>query len=236
MKVAELHRRYGACILLSPHSHSQYLYERPCSSAPPSRVSSTSLYLIPGDVVRIAPSELSFATPDAYKDIYTQTGSATFVKSKFYKVSNFTASDIIGESDVSVHAHMRKLWAHGFSARALISHEELEQRYVNLFIEQVRRHGVASKDGMNMIEWFNFLTFDIIGELVFGEGFGALERGTSSFWIAVILDNMASGLIIDLIRRLGFYIGFKALLSYLPGEKIQAMNRHTQITRNMAAR
>ena len=75
--------------------------------------------------------------------------------------------------DVSVHAYIRKLWAHGFSARALISHEELEQRYVSLFIEQIRRHGVASKDGMNMVEWFNFLTFDIIGELVFGEGFGA---------------------------------------------------------------
>ena len=153
MKIAELHRKYGACILTSPRNYSQCLYEWSYSPDQASCISSCSLYVVPGDVVRIAPSELSFATPDAYKDIYTQTGSATFIKSKFYKVSNFTASDIIGESDISVHAHMRKLWAHGFSARALISHEELEQRYVNLFIEQIRRHGVASKDGMNMVEW-----------------------------------------------------------------------------------
>ena len=186
-------------------------------------------------MVRISPYELSFAAVDAYKDIYSQTGDNTFVKSKFYKVSNFTASDIIGESDVTVHSNMRKLWAHGFSAKALLSHEQLEQRYVNLFIEQVRRHG-SEKGGMNVVDWFNYLTFDIIGELVFGESFGALEKGTSSFWIAVILDNMASGLIIDLIRRLGFYIGFKKLLALLPFEKIEAMNTHTQITREMAAR
>ena len=186
-------------------------------------------------MVRIAPSELSFASANSYKDIYAQTGDKTFVKSKFYKISNFTASDIIGESDVVVHSHMRKLWAHGFSARALLSHEELEQRYVNLFIDQVRRHGSA-KGGMNVVDWFNYMTFDIIGELVFGESFGALAKGTSSFWIAVILDNMASGLIIDLVRRLGFYIGFKKLLALLPFEKIEAMNKHTQITRDMAAR
>lgn len=188
-----------------------------------------------GDVIRISPNELSFASADAYKEIYAQTGDKTFIKSKFYKISNFTASDIIGESDVTVHSHMRKLWAHGFSARALLSHEELEQRYVNLFIEQVRRNG-NSRGGINVVDWFNYMTFDIIGELVFGESFGALENGTSSFWIAVILDNMASGLIIDLIRRLGFYIGFKKLLALLPFEKIEAMNKHTEITRQMAAK
>ena len=187
-----------------------------------------------GRVVRLSPSELSFASAAAYRDIYNQTGDATFVKSKFYKVSNFTASDIIGESDVTIHANMRKLWAHGFSAKALISHEELEQRYTDLFIRQLRAHENAER-GVNVVDWFNYMTFDIIGELVFGESFGALENGTSQFWISCILDNMASGLLIDLIRRLGFYIGFKKLLGYLPFEKIEAMNRHTQITRDMAA-
>ena len=188
-----------------------------------------------GDVVRISPNELSFASVDSYRDIYTPTGEATFIKSQFYKVSNFTSSDIIGEADVAVHASMRKLWAYGFSAKALLSHEELEQRYVDLFIRQIRARGTG-REGMNVVAWFNYMTFDIIGELVFGESFGALASGTPHFWIAVILDNMASGLIIDLVRRLGFYIGFKKLIAMLPEEKIRAMNRHTEITRDMAGR
>ena len=47
---------------------------------------------------------------------------------------------------------------------------------------------------------------------------------------------MASDSIIDLLRRLEFYIGFKKWLALLPSEKIEAMNKHTQITRDMAAR
>ncbi|TAQ85509.1 hypothetical protein B7494_g6162 [Chlorociboria aeruginascens] len=187
------------------------------------------------DVVRITPNELSFATADAYRDIYTPTGDLTFVKSSFYKVSNFSASDIIGESDVTTHANMRRLWAHGFSARALQSHEELEQRYVDLFIRQVRKHGVKA-GGINVVDWFNFMTFDIIGELVFGVGFGALETGSSQFWVSVILDNMKAGLYIDVLRRLGFYLGFKKLFELLPFEGVEAMRRHGQITREMAGR
>jgi len=43
-------------------------------------------------------------------------------------------------------------------------------------------------------------------------------------------------MIVDVIRRLGFYIGFKKLMANLPFEKMKEMRRHTQITREMAAR
>ncbi|OJI83695.1 hypothetical protein ASPTUDRAFT_170703 [Aspergillus tubingensis CBS 134.48] len=188
-----------------------------------------------GDVVRIAPNELSFATASAWKDIYNTTGSGTFIKSTFYKVANFEASDIIGESDINEHARMRRLWAFGFSAKALIAHEELEQRYVDLLINQIQKFG-SSPQGMNVVDWFNYLTFDIIGELVFGESFGATEKGTSAFWISVILGNMQAGAIIDVLRRFGMVLGFKKVFELLPFEKIKDMNRHTQVTREMAAR
>ena len=71
---------------------------------------------------------------------------------------------------------MRRLWAHGFSARALQEHEQLEQRYVDLFIRQIEKYGLNPK-GIDVCNWFNYMTFDIIGELVFGESFGALENG-----------------------------------------------------------
>ncbi|GAT24546.1 cytochrome P450 monooxygenase [Aspergillus luchuensis] len=187
-----------------------------------------------GDVVRIAPNELSFATASAWKDIYNTTGSGTFIKSTFYKVANFEASDIIGESDINEHARMRRLWAFGFSAKALIAHEELEQRYVDLLINQIQKFG-SSPQGMNVVDWFNYLTFDIIGELVFGESFGATEKGTSAFWISVILGNMQAGAIIDVLRRFGMVLGFKKVFELLPFEKIKDMNRHTQVTREMAA-
>lgn len=87
-----------------------------------------------------------------------------------------------------------------------------------------------------MVGWFNFMTFDIIGELVFGESFGSTERGSSSFWIAVILGNMEAGVIIDVLRRYGVYLGFKKLFEYLPFSQIKEMNKPTSMTRQMAAK
>jgi len=188
-----------------------------------------------GSVVRIAPHELSFASAAAYKDIYNQTGDKTFVKSKFYKTSNFQSSDIIGESDVQVHAQMRKLWAHGFSARALQEHEELVQQHVNLLVDHIGKYGQALQ-GINIVDWFNYMTFDIIGELVFGESFGAVAKGASHPWVSVILDNMHASIYIDLMRRFGLSIAFKNVIARLPLEKMEAMSKHCEITRQMAAK
>lgn len=73
---------------------------------------------------------------------------------------------------------MRRNLAHAFSAKALREQEGVVLRYVDRWVEQLGRLGWGEGGrGVNAVEWFNWVTFDIIGDLAFGEGFGAVEEG-----------------------------------------------------------
>lgn len=74
---------------------------------------------------------------------------------------------------------MRKYLSRAFSDKSLQDQEYLVQEMVDLFIDRIGAHG-AKEGGINMVMWFNLLTFDIIGSLAFGEPFGGLESGNSS--------------------------------------------------------
>lgn len=39
---------------------------------------------------------------------------------------------------------------------------------------------------VDMVNWYNFTTFDLIGDLTFGESFGCLELGTLHPWIRCV--------------------------------------------------
>ena len=42
-----------------------------------------------------------------------------------------------------------------------------------------------------MTSWFNFLTFDVIGDLAFGEPFGCLESGELNPWIKCLNEGFS---------------------------------------------
>ena len=64
------------------------------------------------------------------------------------------------ESEVD-HARMRRVVAHGFSEKALREQESLILEYVDLFITSL--HEAAEEGPQNMVSWYEFVTFDIIG-------------------------------------------------------------------------
>jgi len=73
---------------------------------------------------------------------------------------------------------MRRLQAHAFSEKALTAQESFIQGYVSLFIKGISKEAEVSKTGLVPLgTWFNFATFDIIGDLAFAESFGCLEKG-----------------------------------------------------------
>lgn len=80
---------------------------------------------------------------------------------------------------------MKKLLARAFSQRSLTEQESLVSTVIDRFIEMVGKTG-ASHEGLNMTEWFNILTFDIIGELAFGESFGGIQSGELRTYIGVV--------------------------------------------------
>ncbi|KAI1423449.1 cytochrome P450 monooxygenase-like protein [Xylaria sp. FL1777] len=144
-----------------------------------------------GDVVRIGPNELSFATVEAFQDIHghVSKGKARFLKTEFYDNDDPTPR-ITGARDPEVHARQRKSLSHAFSAKSLRGQEEVVQNYVDAFTRQLARLGQNGKKAINVSETFNWLTFDVIGDLAFGEPFGGVEKGETHIWIKIILDSV----------------------------------------------
>lgn len=116
-----------------------------------------------GDIIRIAPNELSFATVQSFKDIYGPASKSRklFLKSdRFYDIG---ISNIAFEMDPEEHAKQYKLFAPAFRSSALRSQEHIIHEHVDLFIDQLGRLGVSTEKSLNISLWFEWLTFDIIG-------------------------------------------------------------------------
>lgn len=96
------------------------------------------------------------------------------------------------------HALLRRQMSPGFSDRSLREQEKIVKGYVDLLIERLREQCVPAhgdedgadaegrplsssrKTAIDMRLWFNYATFDIIGDLAFGESFGCLEHGRAT--------------------------------------------------------
>ena len=89
---------------------------------------------------------------------------------------------------------MRKLLSHAFSDAALREQEPLISTYFELLIQRLEEQvDGPAKGRVDMVKWYNFTTFDIIGDLALGESFGALQQRDYHVWIRNILKFIASG-------------------------------------------
>jgi cytochrome P450 len=129
-----------------------------------------------GPVVRISPNQLSFCSASSWKDIYGHVGGRQqFLKSDTYQ--NEYHPNIVSARDPAQHGQMRKLLSHGFSQKALMEQEDIVHEYVDLLIKQIQTHATNKPQGEEMVKWYNYITFDIIGDLAFGDPFGSLKSG-----------------------------------------------------------
>lgn len=129
-----------------------------------------------GPVVRIAPNQLSFCSGSSWKDIHGhRTGRKAFLKGSFYEPFPDDPHQIVSVSDPGRHSAMRKSLSHGFSAGALAGQEDRVQHFVNILIDQIDKCCTTAPG--DMVKWYNYVTFDAIGELALGDPFGCLESG-----------------------------------------------------------
>ena len=137
-----------------------------------------------GSVVRVSPNELSFNTARSWQDIYNfRPGHQTFTKSDWYSGGVFTdkAMSIVSERDPANHGRMRKDLSHAFSDRSLKAQEPLIDEVIQEFVQQLAVHGTQA-DGIDIVMWFELMTFDIIGSLAFGQSFGGVKSGEPFAW------------------------------------------------------
>ncbi|KAF4986130.1 hypothetical protein FGRMN_10976 [Fusarium graminum] len=201
-----------------------------------------------GDAVRIAPNEISFSSPNAYKDIYNHASKdrEVFLKSEIlYGVDpSVTRPGIIFAIDPKDHRSQRKSLSHAFSAKALRDNEESVQSHIRILVKQLGQKAGPGTDGVNVSKVFNWLTFDIIGEshhlttyrqlancsgdLAFGESFDSLEQWTESPWISLILGFVYQITTVTVFRRLSIPPSlFTWLMPKALEEDIRTHNRIT---------
>ncbi|KAK8868212.1 cytochrome P450 [Apiospora arundinis] len=161
-----------------------------------------------GPVVRISPNELAFCEPQAWQDIYgrRQPGREEFSKYLgFYRpVERKGPASIISASRHD-HTLIRRQLSPGFSDRSLRSQEPIIGVYVDLLVQRLREHGGAG-DGtaaLNMREWLNWTTFDIIGDLGFGSPFGCLESSDYHPWVLTMARNIKISTYMQALYELG---------------------------------
>ncbi|CAJ2512852.1 Uu.00g009710.m01.CDS01 [Anthostomella pinea] len=148
-----------------------------------------------GPVLRIAPDEVTYAREDAWVDIFhPRPGHRPFLKDPTWWRSQANKPlTLLSAIEPEEHARFRKLLAPAFTQRALKAQEPVLHRYVNLLVERLR--DVAAGDPekgseVNIVPWFNFVTFDIFGDLGFGESFECLENSRYHPWIDLLFNSV----------------------------------------------
>jgi cytochrome P450 len=128
-----------------------------------------------GPVVRIAPNELSFSSPEAALAVF-QVGKG-FHKTDFYGVFPPPENpDIFTETRESVHGIKKRYAATPYSMATMQQStdriEETEQLLIRKLDQFADGYQVA-----DLGDYLHFFAFDVLGEVAFSSKFGFLEAG-----------------------------------------------------------
>ncbi|KAI9062240.1 cytochrome P450 monooxygenase pc-bph [Trametes sanguinea] len=154
-----------------------------------------------GTFVRIAPNHLSIADPDALQVVYGH-GTGT-LKSDFYDAFVSIERGLFNTRSRPEHARKRKIVSHIFSQKSVLEFEpHVRAHLIQLFKQWDKlceggEKGLAGDEGeggwrgregrvwYDCLPWYNYLAFDIIGDLAFGAPFGMLVACKDSAPVAV---------------------------------------------------
>ncbi|UKZ78506.1 hypothetical protein TrVFT333_006248 [Trichoderma virens FT-333] len=184
-----------------------------------------------GKFVRIQPNHISIADDEAINLVYGHSNG--FLKSEFYDAFVSIRRGLFNTRDRAEHTRKRKMVSHTFSAKSIVQFEPYIHQNLELFVQQMDRLvDTSSYKGENgrkearidCLPWFNYLAFDVIGDLAFGAPFGMLEKGVD---LAEVRDAPDSPPIyapaIEILNRrgevsatLGCFPALKPYAKYLP--------------------
>lgn len=188
-----------------------------------------------GPVVRLAPNELSFTDPRAWRDIYTRKLTENRYELPhdmgFYNATNHHPTSVLA-SQREAHDDVRKLLSPGFSDRAMKAQEPVIGRYVDLLIQRLRESS-TQKNGktkaVNMRDWIAYCTFDLIGSLAFGSDFGCLQDSTYHPYVAVMVNVVKDMSKLQVLQTLGLVSVVSFILRKLGG--VKTLEQHSEMSR-----
>ncbi|KAL8961719.1 MAG: hypothetical protein Q9193_001767 [Seirophora villosa] len=150
-----------------------------------------------GEVVRIMPDELSFISPSAWQDIYTIKPQLPKAEKGmlqgFFGVPVFTTVTVTEN-----HTRQRRAAAPAFSEHAVRQQESILKNYTDLLVKKLNDQIVSTEKSsvtLDIQPWYQFATFDTIGDLLFNDPFRSLESSVDHPWVKDLCDGVKAGLL-----------------------------------------
>ncbi|KAI9820769.1 MAG: hypothetical protein M1827_005139 [Pycnora praestabilis] len=151
------------------------------------------------DVVRISPNELSFISASAWNDMvgYRQ-GHREFEKDALI----YAGVKSLLTANNPDHSRQRRILDHAFTQKALREQEPYIQKYVDVLMSRLEERAISpNKCSIDLVQWYNWLSFDIIGDLSFGQPFDCLKDSTYHPWVSTIFATTRSISYLSVYKR-----------------------------------
>ncbi|TVY35049.1 Cytochrome P450 monooxygenase [Lachnellula subtilissima] len=158
-----------------------------------------------GEFVRVGPNELTTILPDAVT-IISGTGSKC-TKPPWYDCVTYPNVSLQLTRSRVLHDKRRKIWDRAFTMKgemsfeciektisstdeALLALREYESRVRTFTNELISVLGSKTGQSLNASRWFNFYSFDIMGDMAFGQSFDMMKSGEKHSVIEILQEGM----------------------------------------------
>jgi cytochrome P450 len=97
---------------------------------------------------------------------------------------------------------MRRILAPSFSDKTMRAQEPIIASYIDLLMARLREN--CDNGALDLSAWYNWATFDVIGDLAFGESFHGLQDAKYHPFVGFLASGLKSGSWSSSLRYLGF--------------------------------
>jgi len=158
-----------------------------------------------GTFIRTGPEELTIIHPEVPPAVDGAENSCTKAVWYDFLLPEVALTTTRSKPD---HDKRRRIWDHGFSAKALATYEERVIEYAECLERRIAQMA-AKNHPVNFTTLFYWFTFDVMGEFAFAKSFKMLQD--EQWHIAVVMLRKAMRLLgplcpVPWLAQIGFYI------------------------------
>ncbi|PVH95469.1 cytochrome P450 [Periconia macrospinosa] len=185
-----------------------------------------------GPIVRIAPNELAFFTPQSFSDIYSpqHKGLEDFVKTNFQNRGK-DLGGLIWEEDPVRHRNVARQIAPAFSTRFSRSLEPIVHEHMDYFVKKIQEISANPQTGgIPIVQWTNWLAMDMAADLAWNEKMHQMRDMKDSINLEVLLHFNFFSTVLQVFKRFPLISPLQYL--FAPFGKITLFAQMEKATRN----
>ncbi|QSZ28521.1 hypothetical protein DSL72_003019 [Monilinia vaccinii-corymbosi] len=185
-----------------------------------------------GEVVRIAPNDLSYDSAQGFRDIYGyHVGRPQLEKARFHYDALPGGTPNIASAASVDHSRFRRVLSHAFSDKAMREQNPIIKVNIDLLIQRLKE---TSAEPTDMVKWYNWTTFDIFGDLCFGEPFQCLEKANHNPWVSALFESIKLSALDIVINRHPILKSISTI--FTPKHLLEQVDAHSRLSGEKVAK